>query len=51
LAQARQAEGHLLDEVYLYEVLVKLYRMPDVLARVTTPGQRAHAHLPLLPTE
>lgn len=48
LAQARQEEGHLLDEMYLYEVLVKLYRMPDVLARVTTPGRRAHAHLPLL---
>ncbi len=35
LAQARKEEGHLLDEMYLFGVLSKIYRLPDVLARIT----------------
>ena len=49
LAQARKEEGHLLDEVYLYEVLIKLYRLPEVLLRITTDGKdQSLQELPVL---
>ena len=35
VAQHDRYEGHLRDEMYLYWVLIKVYRSPETLLRIT----------------